>query len=379
MRPRYKGLTWDHPRGVNALRAAASAVAPGQGFDLTWDKQPLEGFESHPIADLCARYDLVVLDHPHVREAVEAGCLLPLEELFGPDELATLAADSIGRSFHSYCYADRHCALPLDAATQVMAYRPDLVQPVTTWDAVARLAETGGVALSLAGPHAALSFLSIAPALGEPPAERDPTLLVSSETGRHAFELLTAIRATSERSVLALNPIGILGHMATHDDVHLCPLVYGYVNYTRPAKSGHAIRFANALAMKRGGRPGSTLGGTGIGISRRCVPSPELLGHLRWLLGAEAQSGFIPANDGQPSRRSAWHDTAPNAVWGNFYAATAPTLEAAYVRPRYAGYTAWQAATSAYLRDALANGLSGADVAAHLNATHGQAIGDRAR
>src|SRR3546814_11047065 len=64
---RTRGLTWDHPRGYNALAAAAATRTDGE---LGWDKQPLEGFEAHPIADLCARYDLVVLDHPHVGEEI---------------------------------------------------------------------------------------------------------------------------------------------------------------------------------------------------------------------------------------------------------------------------------------------------------------------
>src|SRR3546814_19706626 len=69
---RTRGLTWDHPRGYNALAAAAATRTDGE---LGWDKQPPEGFEAHPIADLCARYDLVVLDHPPVGDAVAAGCL----------------------------------------------------------------------------------------------------------------------------------------------------------------------------------------------------------------------------------------------------------------------------------------------------------------
>lgn len=71
-----KALTWDHPRGYNALVAAAKLPEViSSGLAISWDKQPLEGFESHPIADLCARYDLVVLDHPHVGEAVGGDCL----------------------------------------------------------------------------------------------------------------------------------------------------------------------------------------------------------------------------------------------------------------------------------------------------------------
>ncbi len=138
----YLGLTWDHPRGYNALAAAAARLDVNRDkFTLAWKKQPLEGFEAHPIADLCARYDLVVLDHPHVGEAVAAKCLRPLEALFGADEIAALQADTIGPCLSSYKYEGQHWALPLDAATQVMAYRADLMggdAPVT-WDEVIAL------------------------------------------------------------------------------------------------------------------------------------------------------------------------------------------------------------------------------------------------
>jgi len=379
MRPSYKALTWDHPRGLNALRDAAVEVAPGQGLTIQWDKQPLEGFESHPIADLCARYDLVVLDHPHIGEAVEAGCLQPLEDVFAADEIAALGAASIGPSLTSYRYAGRHWALPLDAATQVMAYRPDLAEPVGTWREVAARARRGGVALSLAGPHALMNFLSICAALGDPPAEADPSVLVGPEAGEEAFGILAEIYAVAERSTLALNPIGLLGHMAQHDDVTLCPLVYGYVNYARPDAGAKQVCFADAPAAAAGGRPGSTLGGTGIGLSARCTVTPELLTHLRWLLGEDAQRDFIPAHDGQPSRRSAWHDDGVNAAWGNFYRDTAKTLEAAYVRPRHAGYIAWQGEASAQLREALAEGANARGVVSHLNDTHRARIGGRER
>lgn len=350
-----KALTWDHPRGYTALAAAARREdVIAAGLDIQWDKQPLEGFESHPIADLCARYDLVVLDHPHVGEAVGGDCLRSLESVFGEDVLQALSVDSIGPSLSSYRYAGQHWALPLDAATQVMALRADHVEggAPETWDAVLDLSrQTGKVALSLAGPHAALSFLSIAAAFGEPPAEADPDVLVSADTGRAVYALMAELASHSPRSVLAKNPIGILGHMAQESDVVLCPLVYGYVNYAAPVE-GQAITFANAPRRIAGGRPGSTLGGTGIGISRRCEPTPELKAHLLWLMGREAQIGFIPAHEGQPSRREAWHDVGVNARWGSFYENTAVTLEQAYVRPRHDGYIAFQSKASALLREA---------------------------
>ena len=350
----YKALTWDHPRGYNALAAASRLRPANDGLAIVWDRQPLEGFESHPIADLCARYDLVVLDHPHVGEAVEADCLHPLEDVFGADAIAELEAATIGPCLSSYHFAGRHWALPLDAATQVMAARSDLLDAPspTTWDEITALSlQTGKVALSLAGPHAILSYLSIATAFGEPPAERDPDILVSSETGSLVYELMAELAARNPKSVGLKNPIGILSHMASHDDVVLCPLIYGYVNYAAP-ESGTPLRFSNAPCTTARKRIGSTLGGTGIGISKRCQVSPELRRHLLWLMGEEAQTRFIPDHDGQPSRRFAWSDDAVNARWGNFYRNTADTLETAYIRPRHAGYIAFQGKASALLREA---------------------------
>jgi multiple sugar transport system substrate-binding protein len=327
-----KALTWDHPRGYNALAAASKRdEVIAAGLDIQWEKQPLEGFESHPIADLCERYDLVVIDHPHVGEAIAANCLRSLESVYGDDVISELGAASIGPSLASYQDEGR---LP------------------ETWDQVLDLStKTGKVALSLAGPHAALSFLSIAAAYGEAPAEADPDILVSAQTGEAVYELMTELASRSPASVRDKNPIGILGHMAREQDVVLCPLVYGYVNYSAP-NHGDKITFANAPRRTPGGRPGSTLGGTGIAISRRCNPSPELKSHLLWLMSREAQIAFIPGHDGQPSRRDAWHDAGVNDRWGRFYESTAETLESAYVRPRHDGYIAFQSKASALLREA---------------------------
>ena len=86
----YLGLTWDHPRGYDAPAEAARRVNADRAAPLiTWDRQPLEGFESAPITDLTARYDLIVLDHPHIGEAVAERSLFPLEDLFSAEQLAS--------------------------------------------------------------------------------------------------------------------------------------------------------------------------------------------------------------------------------------------------------------------------------------------------
>ncbi len=343
----YLGLTWDHPRGYNALAAAA---AQAEGLALDWDKQPLEGFESHPIADLCARYDLVVLDHPHVGEAVAARCLVALENLFTPAEIAAWSESIAGPSLASYHYGGQHWALPLDAATQVLAYRrASIAEPPATWEELPGLAARRAVALSLAGPHALLSFQSICSALGFiPAAPRDS--FVDHAVGREAFALMAALTGEATRRAQDLNPIAMLGAIERGEGIDLCPLIYGYVNYAT-----RGVGFADAPSGP-GGRIGSTLGGTGIGISTRCEISRELLDHLRWLMSDAVQRGFIPQHDGQPALRSAWRDAEVNEATGGFFAATLPTIEAASLRPRHDGAIAFQTAASARLRAALLGG-----------------------
>ena len=344
----YRGLTWDHPRGYNALAAAAAAA---RDVAIAWDKHSLEGFESRSIAEQCACYDLVVLDHPHVGEAVAADCLAPLEELFAGQELAQWGDAAIGPSLKSYLYAGRHWALPLDAATQVMACRRDFAEaPPTSWDAVIALAERVPVALSLAGPHAALSFQSVCGALGaEPPQPRDD--FVDRGIAREAYAILARLTGDATRAAAGLNPIAILETMATGDGPALCPLIYGYVNYS----AGGAIAYADA-PRGPGGRIGSTLGGTGIAVSRRAKVTPQLLDHLRWLMSDAVQRDFIPAHDGQPSLRSAWTDPQVDAAAKGFYSATRATIAAALIRPRHNHAIAFQTEASTLLRAGLLGG-----------------------
>ncbi len=289
---------------------------------MAWSKQPLEGFESHPIADLAARFDLLVLDHPHIGEAVAADCLRPLEDLFSKEEIGAWEAGTVGPAMASYEWEDRHYALPLDVATQVMAYRADMVDaPPQTFDAAVRLAETVPVAVSISGPHAVCSFFSISVALGEEPGGED---LVERRDRRRSARPADPARREGSRGTATMNPIGLLETMATSDAIALVPHVYGYVNYARPAEGRKAVRFADAPVARPGGRQGSVLGGTGIAITRRATPDTPLLDHLRWLMAPDTQSTFIPEHEGQPSARSAWRSAKVNAAAGDFYKATLP-------------------------------------------------------
>ena len=145
--------------------------------------------------------------------------------------------------------------------------------------------------------------------------------------------------------------------MRRERDIAYIPLVYGYVTY---ATGPDALRFHDAPSEGITTRRGSTIGGTGIAVSSRCIPDDALLDHLAGLLDPEYQRTRIPADAGQPSLRSAWTDDAVNAASGEFYRRTLATIEESWVRPRVAGYIPFQGAASAVLREAIIDGRSGA-------------------
>jgi multiple sugar transport system substrate-binding protein len=359
MTARHLGLTWDHPRGYNALAAAAREVAP-PGL-IAWDKQPLEGFESHPIGDLAARYDILVLDHPHIGEAVALDCLQPLERFFPAAEIEAWQAASIGATLASYRWKDAHWALPLDVATQVLAYRPDLVGGAPrSWDDVLALSEHQPVAVSVAGPHALLNFYSISLALGREPGGED---LVDDRTAAEALGILARLHRRAPAGTDGLNPIGLLQAMASTDAIACVPLVFGYVNYARAGQGAHLVSFADAPTGPHGAR-GSVLGGTGLALTKRARPDPALLEHLRWLMSGKAQCGFIPGHDGQPSARRAWTDDVVNAASGGFYRNTTATAETAWVRPRHDGAIAFQTEAARLIRAFLGGGALSQTIAA---------------
>ena len=256
----------------------------------------------------------------------------------------------------SYAWAGNHYALPLDVATQVMAYRVDPTgEPPATWDDVARLAQRIPVAVSVSGPHAICSFFSLCVALGVEPRGED---LVDDATATEAIARLADLARRAPPGTEAMNPIALLTAMSLDNTIALVPLVYGYVNYAGPLTGRHTVSFADAPLALPGGRRGSVLGGTGIALTRRARADNRLLNHLRWLMRVDTQSTFIPDHDGQPSARAAWLSEAVNDPVGGFYRATIRTVEGAWVRPRHKGYIAFQNEGSAILRAALLEGAA---------------------
>mgnify|MGYP001089631821 CR=1 FL=1 len=338
-----KGMTWSHPRGYDPMVATAKAWAAKTGVAIEWDKRSLQDFESFPVEELARQYDMIVIDHPHVGQVVEEGCLAPLDVPGREAERQALAAASVGRSYPSYEYAGHQWAFPIDAATQVMAYRADLIEPPQNWDDVVALARAGRVVFPLLPPHSMMSFFTLTANLGHPSAvENGP--LVDTATGIRAIEMLAEVAAHLAPSDFAMDPIAASETMARPDARQaLMPLGYGYVSYAMPGFRPHQLTFAD---IPLPGARGSALGGTGIAVSAFSENKAAAIDYAYWVASSEVQRGLYAGSGGQPGHADAWEDEAVNVATGNFYRGTRKTLEGAYVRPRHDGYMAFQDAAS---------------------------------
>jgi multiple sugar transport system substrate-binding protein len=346
-----RGLTWDHPRGHLALDALTAI--PHRSGSVRWQRQSLEDFESRPLRTLADDFDLLVMDHPGLGEAVRDGCLRPLDPLFSAGELAAWRDVTIGASFDSYQFGGHQWALPLDAATQVAVYRPELVaERAASWEEARRLGRAQRTALCLGGPHALLMFAAICVALGSAPAT-DPGIFVP-RTGGAALDLMADLLAHADPEVSLANPIGVLEAMTADDGPSYCPLVYGYVTYHSPGRRPPALSAFDAPAGVGG--IGSVLGGTGVAVTQSCTQAAEAADQLRRLLSEPVQLGLFSRLGGQSSYRAAWADVAADRCGGGFYSATRRSMEQAWVRPRFAGYLEFQAAAAAVLRGGLLGG-----------------------
>ncbi|KUM28995.1 ABC transporter substrate-binding protein [Mesorhizobium loti] len=350
-------MTWNHPRGYDPMVACSRIWKERTGVSIEWEKRSLQDFESFPVEELARAYDLIVIDHPHVGQITAEKCLAPLDVPGREADCAALAKGSVGQSYPSYTWQRRQWAFPIDAATQVQAWRRDLIEAAPTfWTEVLELALEGRVLLPLRPPHSLMCFYTLAADLGRPCVVDGSADLADPETGETAFEMLREIAALIDPECLTMDPIAVFERMAEAGSRIACvPLVYGYVPYAVAGFRPNRLAFCDMPAAGGNGPVGSALGGTGIAVSAFSAANKEAIDFAYWIASGDVQRGPYAAGGGQPGHAAAWEDEAVNAATGDFYRATRATLEGAWVRPRHDGYMAFQQAAS----DRLNEGLGG--------------------
>jgi multiple sugar transport system substrate-binding protein len=371
------GMTWEHPRGYDSQVAAAAEYARLTGVEVRWEFRSLQAFADEPLERLADRYDLLVIDHPHVPLAAAEGLLAPLDGAGHDEALAALAADSVGPSHATYAHDGHQYGLATDSATQVAVRRPDLLPTVPGgWDEVLDLAEQGRVLWPAKPVDAWSTLCTLAANHGTPVNDRPGTFLAPDDAAP-VLDLMHRLAERVPEWCLGANPIEVAEALAGDADGcwSYAPLLYGYSNYSRAGFRRHRLRYTDMPAGPKG-VSGSQLGGAGVAVSARASDVGAARAYALWVASPAVQAGVYYDAGGQPGYASAWDDDRLNADSWDFFRGTRQTLEQAWVRPRTAGYIAFQDSVSPWVTAALRGELTDAELLRRAGDLAGRLLAD---
>jgi multiple sugar transport system substrate-binding protein len=340
-----RGSSWNHERGHAPLVATAAEYErmSGGAVQVSWEPRSLKEFGISPVDELARRYDLVVIDHPHIGLIAGTGCAVPIDDIAKPANLDALAAHSPGRSHQSYQYAGHQWALAVDAACQVSAWRPDLLPaPPRTWGEVLDLSRSGRVLWPLCDVDSAASMLTLLASAGSPVTFADGHVIDRGAAER-ALEIMREAARASDPRCLSMNPIDVLEVLSGCDDFWYAPLIFGYLNYSRPGHHGKRVAFGDIPRFGEDAEPaGSLLGGVGLVVSAYSPHRDAALGYALYVAAGSTQRTTYLAAGGQPAHHDVWSDRAADESAGGFFSATSRALEASWTRPRTPGFVRFQ-------------------------------------
>ncbi|GAA5204698.1 extracellular solute-binding protein [Microbacterium jejuense] len=327
-------------------------------MEVEWEARSLQAFADQDLDALASAYDLLVIDHPHIPHAAQAGLLVALPDGEGP-------AEYVGRSDESYRWRGVRYGLAIDAAAQVAAYRPDLLaEPPRTWPDVLDLARDGAVLWPAKPIDAFASVFTLSSGLqGGDAGGRG---FADPDAFAQGWHLLGRLRDLVPRECLGENPIQTSDRLAASDRWAYAPLLYGYSNYARAGFREHVLRWTDIPEID-GSPRGSMLGGAGLAVSARGTHRTEAIAFATWVATSEVQSGVYARAGGQPGHVSAWADAGLDELTGGFFAGTRRTVELASLRPQHPGYMAVQDAACERVHRGLVSREPAADVLADLD------------
>ena len=340
-----RGITWNHSRALPPLVASAQRFEEYHpNVRIVWEKRSLHEFGHAGLAELANIFDLLVVDHPMMGEAEDT--LINLRPMLSSAEWDDLREDSAGPSFDSYIYNDALYALPIDAASPAASCRMDLLDAAGSsvparWSDLLELAKRGLVRMPGFPADLFLNFMGMCVSGGSSVAAEDGQLF-DRTIAINCLEELRELASFMPEVIYDWNPIALYEQLASTDEFAYCPFAYTYSNYSRAGFAERPLRFSQPVKLSDGAAMRTVLGGTGLAISESSLMPEIALEYSLYVAGKTCQSTLYGVSGGQPARRSAWKDPVLNLLTDRFFERTLPSLETAYIRPKYCGYIVLQ-------------------------------------
>ncbi len=348
-----RGMTWEHERGFNSMVAASDEfIRTKAGARVEWTYRSLQAFADEPVENLAREFDLIVIDHPHIPLAVEAGAFARLDGVGFDAQLHVLAHQAVGQSHRSYHHDGHQYGLAVDAAAQVAVRRPDLLgdAPVD-WEQVMQIARDGRV-LWAAKPVDSYSSLLTMAANNATPAFSTPGQFLSRDDANAVFDRMHELASLVPEFCFSASPIDVAEALCADTRWIYSPLAFGYNNYSRCGYRAFRLAYSD-VPSGPAGTDGSLLGGAGIAVSAYSSHIAEARSFAFWVASSRTQTTKYFDGGGQPGNACAWDDDRLNAETMDFFRNTRATLEGAFVRPRNAGYIAFQDRVSPWVTQML--------------------------
>ena len=346
-----RGMTWDHPRGLDSVVNSDALLQERCGISVKWDARSLLAFGDQHISEFYEDYDLMIIDHPHVPDAVAADAVVAFEELATPEQMVELANTSVGQSHESYLYRGKHWSLAIDTAAQVSAYRPDKADhSPALWSEVFELARTGKLLWPYKPVDAFSTFATLMAQHGKPLAANG--IYIDHSKAEEVLNFMIELATLVPEICATSNPIQTAELLSTTDDYAYGVCMYGYSNYSRDNFRKRLLIYGEVPSFD-GKASGSQLGGAGVAVSSASKNKEAAALAAVTLSLPEIQATTYGLNAGQPGNVVAWRDPALNAATHNFFANTLTTLERAWVRPRVLGWPDIQFESSQVIYKAL--------------------------
>ncbi|MGO4771187.1 ABC transporter substrate-binding protein [Flavobacterium sp. W22_SRS_FK3] len=371
---KLKGITWNHTRGLLPMVATAQRFTElNPGIEISWEKRSLQEFADASIQDLAKGFDLLVIDHPWTGFGANTKTILPLSDHLSAEYIKDQEINTVGKSYGSYVFSNKLWALPIDAATPVAAARLDILEKQglkvpQTYDDLLALAKNGLIAFAGIPVDSLMTFYSFCCSLGEDPFQSQEKV-ISLETGKKALQMHRELAQLMDPANFNRNPIQVYEAMVNSDEIAYCPFAYGYSNYSRTGYSKNLLHFYDLVKLND--QPMiSSLGGTGLAVSSFSQHIPEAIKYAEFTGSSQVQQNIFADNGGQPGHLQAWKSDRINSVTHDYFKNTLPSLERAFLRPRYSGHMYFQDHAGDVVRDYLINGGNEAQILEIMNALY---------
>lgn len=346
-----RGMTWDHPRGLASLLESNALLEQMCGVGVEWQARSLLAFGDQHISEFFRDVDLMIIDHPHVPDAVAASAVVAFDDVVSAEELKFLQTTSVGASHDSYSYKGKQWGLAIDTAAQVSAYRPDRVDgsPIF-WSNVLELAKGGRLLWPYKPVDAFSTFATLMTQKGAPLSAQIP--FADPAIGLEVLNFMVELAGAVPEICATSNPIDVAELLSMTEEFDYGVCMYGYSNYSRNGFRTNRITYDDVPSFD-GLAGGSQLGGAGIAISSASQNVAKAAEVAMLLCLPNVQSTSYVAGGGQPGNLVAWKSEHANDLTSNFFRNTLRTLERAWVRPRVLGWPDAQFHSSQLIHRAL--------------------------